>query len=232
MESLTYSLVIVMLIVMIIYQAWQSSIYELMVIQPVKSCSKKDGRCYTVSSVYDNTEGAADIFARINKDMLTVIRYMRNNYLWNPRYTNSKDPAILLRKILVSHMLSRYSAESLAENIPKSLKSTSYTDDKGKKVALCLREKHSGSNQLEQYERVLFVGLHELAHISTNIRDHEEPFWYIFKVLLIEAHKSGVYNPIDYEKVPIDVCGLKVEYNPYFDTSLNESYLYGMLGRI
>jgi hypothetical protein len=210
-----------------------SYIYDVLVTKSQHECSHIDGRCYKIAGVYENdTAKAADILANLNKDCVNFIRYMRDTYLWNPAYVDSKDPAIVLRKIITEHMTNRYDPSQIIENAPWSKNETSYTKNKGEYMALCIREKHSQSHQLEEYSKSQFVILHELTHIATNIPEHEKPFWYIFKVILQEAEQAGIYKPIPYEKMPMRVCGLPVDYNPYYDKSLDESYLYPLLSQI
>ena len=95
---------------------------------------------------------------------------------------------------------------------------TSYTLDKGDILSMCLR---SGSGDLEDFETLKFVYLHELTHIAANVYQHPDRFWELFKVLLIAAERAGLYQPIDYEKYPREYCNrLTISYNPYFDEGL------------
>lgn len=235
MTNITVALLIVLIIVIIIALTLVicrpgSFMYELLTVKPIRICSSIDNRCYKISQAYEGGyQTAADMLAKLNSDILAVIRYMRNKYLWNHQYATSMEPAIVLRKRILEHMLHRYNADVLIENVPWSATETSYTQEKGERVAICLREKNTGRHELEEYSDILFVGLHELAHVSTDVKDHEEPFWHVFRVILHEAEDAGVYQPVNYEQKPMSVCGLNVSYNPYYDTSLGEEYLYPMI---
>jgi hypothetical protein len=219
-----YAILIVLVIVILIALTYYNNRVTFKT-----ACTQSDGRCYKVASGLGDTHIAAGLLSRLNADILKLIRHMRDSYLWNKKYIGSNDPAIILRKILVTHMLYRYNADQLVENIPRRIGETSFTQEKGKMMALCMRDK---DKKIEDYEILLFVGLHELSHIATNIRDHEEPFWFVFQVILKEAKSVGIYHPIDHRINPISTCGLKVQYNPYFDTRLHESKLYGILDKL
>ncbi len=238
MNELACAIVIVLIIVLLIATTLLllkpgSPVYEWMTLQPTLGCSDLDGRCYKISGAYQHGQDeVVNKLAKLNNDILTVIRYMRDNYLWNKALVDSRDPGIIIRKILTQHMLDRYNADVLVENVPWSEGETSYTKEKGAKMAICTREKQTGGHQVEDYSNTICVGLHELTHVATNVKDHAEPFWYIFKIILKEAVNAGVYSPTNYEQFPMNACGLQVSYNPYFDSSLGEEYLYGMIDQI
>ena len=222
--ALLLSVVIVLIIIIVVMFCRSGSfIHEQLYIQPKKVCSTLDTRCYNIAQKYiGGHQDAANMLARLNNDLLSVIRYMRDKYLWN----QSRNPGIIIRQRMANHMAYRYNADVLSENVPWNMTETSYTQDKGDKIAICLREKQTGRDELEDYSDVLFVGLHELAHVSTNIKDHDDPFWYVFKILLQEATDAGIYQPVNYENQPMNICGLDVQYNPYYDDTMREEFLY------
>lgn len=238
MDELLCSIIIVLIITMIlctIILACKpgSLIHEYMTLKPEQVCSSLDNRCYKISGAYDKGKTlAADTLARLNSDILRVIRHMRDKYLWNKNLINATHPSIILRKKLVDNMLHRYNADVLVENVPWSINETSYTKEKGSMMAICLREKQTGEHKIDEYDNILFVGLHELTHVSTNVKDHNPPFWHIFKVLLREAKDAGVYKPINYEQNPMNACGLPVAYNPFYDASLYEEAIYAVLDSV
>lgn len=92
---------------------------------------------------------------------------------------------------------------------------TSYTIDKGKELHLCLRDKktkrHHNTNLL------MFVAIHELAHVMSTSYGHNGEFAKNFKFLLEKAVECNVYSPEDYRKHPRTFCGIKVHHTPLFD---------------
>ena len=61
---------------------------------------------------------------------------------------------------------------------------------------------------------MMFVALHELAHIMTKSIGHTEEFWNNFRYLLKKAIKLGLYNDVNFEKNPVDYCGTKITNSP------------------
>jgi hypothetical protein len=166
--------------------------------------STVDNNKYDVLDTFEDKDVAADILARIN---LTNQKFI--SYLQNHGGSRQKIMGDLLRK--------RYRPDNIIENDPPDKWNTSYTEDKGKLLAICLREKESGKNKFHTFDLLLFVSLHELAHIGSIEYGHDEEFWNNFAFILHQAHESGIYNPVDYSKYPVNYCGLDVTNNPFFD---------------
>ena len=55
-------------------------------------------------------------------------------------------------------------------------KYTSYSLNKGEKIALCIRKKGEAKEFIED-NTIMFVAIHELAHIMTESVGHEPEFW-------------------------------------------------------
>ena len=91
---------------------------------------------------------------------------------------------------------------------------TSYSIDKGKEIHLCLRDKES--SRLHNINILMFVSIHELAHVMSESYGHNGEFGTNFKYLLTQAVKLGLYNNVDYSKNPEQFCGMKVDANPLF----------------
>jgi hypothetical protein len=176
-----------------------------------KVTSNVDNMTYKVLMYMKNPREAADLLAKINKTNLALIKYILT------KYDNDKTNRSY---VLAQRLAARYMPDRLRENDPKSTSDTSFTEDKGKVLAMCLREKVDGTQNFEDYNVLVFVSVHELAHIASIGYGHETEFWSNFKVLLNEAVSSGLYDPIDYSKKPINYCGLDVTYSPLYDNLL------------
>lgn len=122
--------------------------------------------------------------------------------------------------ILSYNLKHRWRPHRVKENDSKGPNDTSYTIEKGDLVALCLREKVTGSETMHDMHTVEFVNLHELAHIASDDYGHSRQFWLNFYWVLRNAKKFGFHQPRDYRKFPVNYCGLDVEYNPYYDPDL------------
>ena len=90
-----------------------------------------------------------------------------------------------------------------------------YSENKGEKIVFCISSKKT--NELENYNILMFVALHELGHLMSESIGHTEEFWRNFKFLLQEAVKIGIYIKDDFDKNPVEYCGTNIT-----DTPLNE----------
>jgi predicted metal-dependent hydrolase len=126
----------------------------------------------------------------------------------NDLYEENKDKDEYIR------LYEKFNPEHLSET-GKNNRYTSYSVNKGEKIVLCLRQKNE-TEELVKENLLLFVALHELAHIMTKSIGHTQEFWDNFKVLLKQAIDKGIYYKEDYQKNPEDYCGIKVT-----DTPLN-----------
>ena len=172
--------------------------------------SNVDGMYYKVHQNHKETEQeAADIMAHINQRLIEILRHLRDNY-------HSDDAE---KNLFIKKLLKRYNFDNMVENSPVNpKKDTSYVINKGSVFALCLRDKKT--NKLHDLDTLTFVALHEMTHIALEDIDHPKEFWVYFKFLLQEAENAGIYVSIDYTKFHKKYCGMVIEYNPVYDTSL------------
>lgn len=173
-----------------------------------------------VSRNYKDRDDAAKLFARLNTDVLKLLKLLSAKYNVNNE-TAINENRLTIPQHMVLAMLHNYNPEALVENDPKYAgSSTSYTLDKGRRMFMCLRDK-TAPNNLVPYPVALFVTLHELAHIANwDGWEHQDPYWARFKWLLRQASEFDILVPINYAITPVEFCGLHVNYNPYFDADL------------
>ena len=148
--------------------------------------------------------------------MFTFLEHLKRKY--NINHTEDLNSPFN-RSSIVRRILMNYNYEKLFENIPTGKNGTSFTTNKGDKLHLCIRTKDN-PGIFEDKNSIIFVAVHELAHMGNIYWGHNNDFWAIFKFLLAEAISIGLYIPIDYGLNPIKYCGLAVDYNPYFDDQL------------
>ena len=77
----------------------------------------------------------------------------------------------------------RYNPKKIQETLPTS-EHTAYSENKGEKLAFCLDKKKDGSGTLIDENTLMFVALHELAHIGTEKVGHTDEYWQNFKFLI------------------------------------------------
>jgi hypothetical protein len=153
--------------------------------------SNVDHRKYVVQKLPDK-QRAADFLASVNKDILKLIDHMKKKYP---------------EKREVTFMANNYNPNAISEG---SLTGgyTSYSVNKGEKVILCIRQE---DKSFVEKNVVMYVAIHELAHIYThNEIGHTDQYWKNFRLLLEEAIQIGIYKKEDYNKVPKDYCGIKI----------------------
>lgn len=93
---------------------------------------------------------------------------------------------------------------------------TAFMVNKGEQLSLCLHSKHSrnadkedaGSNFHYNMNLLLYVVIHEMAHVMSKSIGHTNEFYDNFRFLLRVAIKENVYTPVDYMKNPTDYCGV------------------------
>ncbi len=152
-----------------------------------------DGNKYYVRNLKDKQE-AADKLATLSQSLLQLIRSIQSN-----------------KKEGVDRLVERFDPTDITENIPGSMY-VAYSVNKGDELSICIREKET-EKFLDQ-NTVIFVAIHELAHIMTKENGHTETFWLNMKYLLEEAIKIGVYQEIDYSKHPVRYCGMDIDNTP------------------
>lgn len=209
--------IFIIVIIVLLYLVFNTENIE-QVLTKDKVCNRTDNRCYPVVNKYNENNKASEILAELNLFAIKLLRHLRDKYIWNySNNTSARDITIFL--------LSNYNPDGIIENDPSSDVNTSYVDDKGRVLALCLREKTSGNHKFHSMHVLQFVLIHEMSHMATIAIGHEEDFWTNFKFLLKEAELAGIYTSVNYDKNPINYCSLEVTYNPYFDDELNDIHL-------
>ena len=160
----------------------------------VKIKSSIDNREYRIAEAPDQQE-VADLLAKINLDVLKLVEHLKPN--------NDES---------VQRLCKGYNPDRLGENLEyKSYKA--YSVNKGEEIVLCVREENG--KLIQDTNTMIFVLIHELAHIMTKENGHPPIFWKNMGWLLNEAEKVGVYTPIDYSKDPVDYCGTLIDKTPY-----------------
>ena len=107
-------------------------------------------------------------------------------------------------------MYRNFSADSISESLPES-EYTSYSLNKGEKIAMCIRNKKN--NQFIDSNTIMFVAIHELAHVMTESIGHKKEFWDNMTILLCEAKKINAYKLNDYN-TPVPYCGTTITSTP------------------
>jgi hypothetical protein len=105
----------------------------------------------------------------------------------------------------------RFNSDYITENIPGS-DFVAYSVNKGDELSLCVREKDT--EKFMDDNIIIFVAIHELAHIMTPEQQHTPLFWDNMKYLLEQGSSMGIYTPVDYSKNPEIYCGMEITSSP------------------
>ena len=66
---------------------------------------------------------------------------------------------------------------------------------------------------------IVFVALHELAHVCTESIGHGPDFWNNFGWLLQEAEAAGIYQRQNFQTHPAAYCGIYITDAPSYDAT-------------
>ena len=161
----------------------------------IKTKSQVDNYDYWVRNLPDKNQ-AANTLAKIKQNIYKLVDYLKKNQEAFPKNMQ-------YIKNLVSRTKNIVIMETGADE-----KYTSYTVNKGERIVFCLRFKVI--NTIHDINTLMYVVIHELAHIGCPEYGHTPLFKEIFKFLLIESSKIGIYTPIDYRKNPKNYCGMEI----------------------
>jgi hypothetical protein len=112
----------------------------------------------------------------------------------------------------VRTMIDRFNPDNMCENNVDS-DSTAYSENKGEKIVVCLRDKQPPYPLVEE-NTVMFVVLHEMAHLMTSSMGHTPEFWANFRRILQDAIGAGIYQNVNYAQSPVKYCGMTITDSP------------------
>ncbi len=88
---------------------------------------------------------------------------------------------------------------------------TSYSVNKGEELVFCLRNK--SSHEFYDYNKILYVAIHEIAHIGCPEVGHTKLFFELNKYILETAQNINIYKFVDYNSTPEEYCGIQIYTN-------------------
>ena len=162
--------------------------------------STVDGKKYCVRE-RNNITKASDLLARTTEKLGYIVENIGQRY---PDRDN------------VKRLVENFNPTTIKETLPTS-EYTAYSENKGEKLAFCLNKNKNNNDNLIDSNTLLFVAIHEIAHIMTESVGHTDEFWQNFKFLLEHAVELKIYTPVDYKKEPENYCGMDITDNPYYD---------------
>lgn len=129
---------------------------------------------------------------------------------------------------LVAHLNQKWGSRDFVKRVvenfnPHSIQATmptdtfvAYTENKGDKMAFCPTTKKN-AGELIDLNTLMYVAIHELAHIACESVGHTDEFWNTFRKMLVEATRIKIYNPVNYKIHPVTYCGTNIDENILFE---------------
>ena len=180
-------IIIIMITIILIY--FKTIKYEVTYVK-----SDIDNNKYLVRDIKDK-ERAANMLARIKLNILTLNNYLVQN---KDKYHNFN--------IYITRLNDRIHYTLFNESTPDSVY-TSYSVNKGDQLVFCLRSKKK-KDQIHDLNLLMYVALHEIAHIACPEEGHTELFKQIFAFFAQIAIQLGLYQKMPFDEKPEEYCGL------------------------
>lgn len=196
--------------------------------------AQTNGKQYLVRNLADKQD-AANMLGDMNSRFDKLVEYIRDHVidkskkkhiklykLYVLRDTKVEDKDILsgeasgripFRKFIAAcqRLVNNYNPDAISENTPDSAY-TSYSENKGQRIVFCIRAK--STNRMVDINTMMFVGIHELAHLMTQSIGHTPEFWENMRILLRIGIRLGVYDCKNYNIESKDYCGTKITDTP------------------
>lgn len=164
--------------------------------------STVDGKQYKVRDMPDKQK-AANLMAHIRGKLVKLCDSLEKKYPDKPQ---------------VKQMVRNFRSDPsrFMEATPDE-EHTSSTINKGESIHMCLRERDGVNESLVNENVMLFVAIHELAHVCTESVGHGPDFWNNFGWLLKEAEALGIYKYTNFSAHPVSYCGVYITDSPRYD---------------
>lgn len=161
------------------------------------------GEQYLVRNL-DDKDKAADLLFTIKTRLKKLIDYINSDCLKNEtertKFINQYNRSILNK---FNYIIFRESTDNS--------KFTSYSINKGEEIVFCLRS--IPDNKLHNINELMYVAIHEIAHVGCPEIGHTSLFKKINLELLKYAIDCGVYSYKNYNALPEQYCGIQLSNN-------------------
>lgn len=168
-----------------------------------------DGKTYMIRRGNNHTKTffkeSANTLAMINQRMEKLIDHLEKDY------SSDSSKNYFIKKLRYNYNPYMISEAALDKRY------TTYTVDK-QDMHICLRTRNS-EEKVYDMNTLMYVVLHESAHLANYSQDgtaiigHGNEFKMVFKFLVEQSIKIGIYNYVDYANIPQEYCGLIMNSN-------------------
>ena len=200
------NLIVTLVLIFILYIYLENKSYDVTYVK-----STIDGNEYLVRNM-DDKQDAANLLAKIRQKLTSLTQYLVNlDDTKLSEYLNNPENVEQMREN-INRLNERFKPNNLSESTPHE-KYTSYSVNKGEKIVFCLRSRDK-LEKLVQENIIVFVALHELAHVMTKSVGHTDEFWENFQFILKIAVKNKLYTNTNYNDSPVEYCGTQITDTP------------------
>ena len=183
-ETIISSIILIILFIIIIKYIYKTGKY-------IKS--QIDNKEYFVEDNEDK-QLSADTLAQIRKNINLLVQQIKNNP--KPEY-----------KEYINELDKKIKNIDISENTSNIY--TSYSINK-QELVFCLKSKVN--HKIHNMNLLMYVVIHEVAHLMCPEYGHGQLFKEIFSYLLDNAQIVGIYTPIDFQNEPKEYCGMNINY--------------------
>lgn len=157
-----------------------------------------DGNHYYVRDHQDKDE-AVKILSDLRQNLKKLINFIEENSSNDKEYYIYKDNINLIKNKI---------DDVLIKETPANSSYTSYSVNKGDELYLCIRSKNT--NKIHNINDLLYVAIHEIAHIGCPEIGHTDLFFKINLYLLKKAVEFNLYKYDNYNNKPREYCGINL----------------------
>lgn len=190
MRIVQFVLIIVFLVIISIF--YKTTSKEVVYVK-----SDIDDQEYLVRDLPDNQK-AANMLARIKKNIFHLTDHLNSK----------KDGDYKDYEPYIEQLVDKIQGVVINESSENS-KYTSYSVNKGEQLVFCLRSR-SNKNHLHELNLLMYVVLHEMAHVGCPEYGHTPLFKRIFAFFTEVAIDINLYTRIPFDEVPLEYCGLTI----------------------
>ncbi len=184
-------IIILILLIFLYYYYTQTHHYPVTQVK-----SDIDDNFYLVRDLPDKQE-AANMLGKLKKNLFDLTNHLVKNKKNFPDYIS-----------YIEQLQERIKDVIIQESADNGLY-TSYSINKGEQIVFCIRSRDN-LNKLHDLNLVMYVAIHELAHVGCPEFGHTELFKKIFAFFATEAIKIKIYTKIDFENKNEEYCGLTI----------------------
>lgn len=157
-----------------------------------------DNNYYLVRDTPDKIN-ASNTLARIKQNIYKLSDYLYENKELD-KYKEYKSYIEQLKTKLQNTIIIESTSDSIY---------TSYSVNKGEQLVFCIRSRKNANN-IHDINLMMYVVLHEMAHIACPEIGHTPLFKKIFAFLANTAVELGMYTKIPFNSQPTEYCGMQI----------------------